>query len=359
LVNKTRTFKIARLKIKDHIRKALEKELPFVAYRKPNSDTVVGFFQKSNTLYYSKKYEESGFIFAPFDDDSLSVLIPENDSEIVNERWSFQKGLDKKTAYESSLEAKEYHVDLVEKTIREIENTDARKIVISRKEELQTTDVDCLDIFLKLLNIYDAAMVYLWYHPKVGMWLGATPETLLKTNDCRFSTMSLAATRPYSDTLNILWNAKELEEQSLVTEFIVFQLTPVVESIKVHERETVQAGNVVHLKTMISGEYNNENYGLRTLLKALHPTPAVCGMPRKEAKEFILSREGYDRRFYTGFLGEINYNNFTDLFVNLRCMEVESKSLSLYVGGGITQESIPEKEWEETTLKTNTLKRVL
>ena len=90
----------------------------------------------------------------------------------------------------------------------------------------------------------------------------------------------------------------------------------------------------------------------------MHPTPAVCGFPKKESKDFILKNERYDRAFYTGFLGELNMST-SELYVNLRCMEIEKESIHIYVGGGITKESDPEKEWNETVAKSKTIKGVL
>jgi isochorismate synthase len=95
------------------------------------------------------------------------------------------------------------------------------------------------------------------------------------------------------------------------------------------------------------------------VIQLLHPTPAVCGLPKEQSKAFILENENYDRTFYTGFLGELNMENKTDLFVNLRCMEICESQANLFMGCGITKDSIPEKEWEESINKSFTMKRVL
>ena len=106
----------------------------------------------------------------------------------------------------------------------------------------------------------------------------------------------------------------------------------------------------------------NEN-GLYSLVDLLHPTPAVCGLPKEAAKQFILENENYNRSYYTGFLGELNMGlqnkNDSHLFVNLRCMEIEKNEAYIYVGGGITKESNPEEEWEETVAKSNIMLKVL
>jgi isochorismate synthase len=73
------------------------------------------------------------------------------------------------------------------------------------------------------------------------------------------------------------------------------------------------------------------------VISVLHPTPAVCGLPKQEAKDFILENEGYDRKYYTGFLGELNKEAFnketlkSDLYVNLRCMKIKDNQAHLYV----------------------------
>ena len=119
--------------------------------------------------------------------------------------------------------------------------------------------------------------------------------------------------------------------------------------------ETVTAGNIAHLKTTFNIQTNKTPVELANLL---HPTPAVCGLPEKTAKDFILKNEGHSREFYTGFLGIIN-DRSCSLFVNLRCMQLFKNENWLYVGGGITSLSNADKEWRETELKAQTLLNIL
>ena len=82
-------------------------------------------------------------------------------------------------------------------------------------------------------------------------------------------------------------------------------------------------------------------------------------------KEIIIKNEGYNREFYSGFLGEINKDfennedNKSDIFVNLRCMELEKEIANLFIGGGITKDSVPENEFIETINKSKTIKKIL
>ena len=114
---------------------------------------------------------------------------------------------------------------------------------------------------------------------------------------------------------------------------------------------------MLHLKADIIGVIGD--FELKKLLDTLHPTPAVCGLPKESSKSFILANENYDRTYYTGFLGEINVDLETALYVNLRCVEIVGTTAIIYVGGGITLESIPENEWSETSNKTFTIKSIL
>lgn len=355
----------------DKILNSYKRKLPFAVYRKPNTDVISGFFQQNDTLFCTENYTESGFVFAPFDDKNDAILIPENQSEFLEEKVQFSTNSHNTIDFVNDETSKEYHIDLVKKAIENIQNNQFEKVVVSRKESIQLKNVNLLKTYQKLLQKYTNAFVYVWYHPKVGLWLGATPETLLNISDNSFETMSLAGTQIYQGTENVVWKHKEIQEQQLVTAFIKKQLSTITSALKIDKTETVKAGNLLHLKTKVSGKLKTQNSKLKTLIKALHPTPAVCGLPREITKAFILKNENYERAFYTGFLGELNVGSTkyevqstkcevrsSLLFVNLRCMKIENNTAQIYVGGGITKNSNAEKEWEETVAKSKVMKSV-
>jgi isochorismate synthase len=95
------------------------------------------------------------------------------------------------------------------------------------------------------------------------------------------------------------------------------------------------------------------------MLDLLHPTSAVCGMPKTRSQEFLKKQESFQRELFSGYLGPVNMNDETHLFVNLRCMQIQPQHAILYAGAGVTEDSIPEKEWIETQLKCDTLLDVL
>ena len=90
----------------------------------------------------------------------------------------------------------------------------------------------------------------------------------------------------------------------------------------------------------------------------LHPTPAISGYPTKKSIKLIEENEPHKRSLYCGFLGEL-FDESVNLFVNLRCMKIDRENLHLFVGGGITDLSIPEDEWEETQIKSETLLSII
>lgn len=332
--------------------------LPFVIYKKPDTNTITGLFQQNDSLFVATNFTEKGFVLASFDESQI-VLIPENHSEKMSVFFQKKKIIvsEKENGLTNVLDKNNFK-NLVTKGIQAIENSEFKKVVLSRKETVDLVHFDLISTFEKLVQLYPTTFVYCFYHPKVGIWLGATPEQLLKANDGVFKTIALAGTQKDSGSHEVVWPKKEQEEQQFVTDYIVEKMKNIASEVLVSKPYSLKAGSVWHIKTDISGALNS-NSSLRKVIQLLHPTPAVCGLPKDKSKDFILENENYDRTFYTGFLGELNMKNKTDLFVNLRCMEICGSKAHLFMGCGITKDSIPEKEWEESCNKSMTMKKIL
>ena len=173
----------------------------------------------------------------------------------------------------------------------------------------------------------------------------------------KLTTYSLAGTKVIDDATD--WHAKELEEQKIVTDFIRKKLSKTIkDEITIKGPVTHDAGRVKHLLSVFSIKHNGKSIW-KQVAKALHPTPAVGGMPQRKAVDFILHEESFDREFYAGYLGPVNYNTKTDLFVNLRCMQVTDEQLIFYAGCGVTADSNAEKEWQESERKIDVLRGLL
>ena len=329
----------------------LSKQTPFVCYVKPNENVWNLLAQQTDEII--DFVGQAGFIFMPFH-EGKKVVIPFQGNSYSQGNFenfetksveSFTSGYDQKATFEN----------LVSDGIAVIQKGDFDKVVLSRKIVLKE-QIAIVDSFENLISTYPTAFRYLFFHPKIGLWMGATPEQLVKINQNQFETVALAGTQLYSE--NVIWATKEIEEQQFVTDYIVGKVKDKVTELMVTDAKTVKAGNLVHLKSFISGELTAD-FQANDLINALHPTPAVCGLPKEKAIDFILKNEGYNRKYYAGFLGEYNKDNQTDLFVNLRCLEVENDVVNIYVGCGITKDSNPEKEFIETENKSMTMRNVL
>lgn len=352
------------IEIENYLNSHLAESLPFVLYAKPNSDAIVGFFQQDYHVYQTNDYLDKGFVFAPFDGEE-NVFFPVENCEVVIDSLTNLEvtfGL-----YEDDFpsdETKNFHINLVDKGIAAIQSGQLKKVVLSRKETIAIPNIDFMLMYKRLLKAYPTAFRYLFFHPQIGFWMGATPEQLVKQKQQSVYTVALAGTQVKANIKEVVWEEKEKEEQKIVTDFILSSLKPLTSEIKYSEPYTVQAGSLFHIKTDIEATLNQPE-DFVAVLKALHPTPALCGMPKQEAKDFISKNEGYDREFYSGFLGELHYNAQTktvqesDLFVNLRCMQLGFNQVHLYLGGGITASSNPEMEFLETVNKSKTIKKVL
>ena len=343
--------------LEEKANKHYNRHLPLVLYRKPEASEVRAIFQKDDQLRYITDYKEAGFVFAPFDTAAKSILLVPD--EVVNcEYHGLPRADFRHKLLPSTENDKSKHLGLVEKGLDQIRKGPLRKVVLSRKVDIKGGH-NPFELFRALLSLYPKTLCYLWYHPKVGLWLGATPETLLIIENNALTTMALAGTQKVRDGVAPDWGNKEKQEQAMVTEYITAALNKKIDNIETSEPISVKAGNLWHLKTTISGTLKTPL--LKTIIKVLHPTPAVCGLPLQEALACINSHEGYDREYYTGFLGELNLEGRKDahFFVNLRCLQMKQDIATIYVGGGITLDSKPEQEWQETVDKTATMVRVL
>ena len=256
--------------------------------------------------------------------------------------------------------------NLVQLGVNSIEAGQFEKVVLSRAKANELPEnFDVMDTYIRLQDKYQHAFVSLVSIPEIGTWMGASPEILVQVNKNRiFKTVALAGTQAINPGINpakALWQQKEIEEQSMVERYIL----NCFKSIRLREYQelgprTVVAGNLMHLRTDFTVDMNQVPFpALGTqMLKLLHPTSAVCGMPKEAATAFILQHEGYDRAYFSGYLGPVNIDGESNIYVNLRCMQLLEQVALTYAGAGITAESEPEKEWLETRIKMDTIRQV-
>ncbi|MCU0391705.1 MAG: chorismate-binding protein, partial [Thermoflexibacter sp.] len=232
----------------------------------------------------------------------------------------------------------------VRQAVQEIAQGTFRKVVLSRNKQVALpNDFELIATFKKLCHLHPHALVSIISSSYTGTWIGATPEILVSVDTRKvFRTMALAGTQPKGAITNLseaMWTQKEIEEQALVSRYIINCL----KKIRVREFEevgpkTVASGNLLHLRTDFEIDMTEINFPQlgTVMLELLHPTSAVCGMPKDNALQFILDNEKYNRELYSGYLGEVNIAGASNLFVNLRCMQVFDRKAILYAGAGIT-----------------------
>ena len=334
--------------------------MPFVLYSLPNSTELTIVLQKNDVLYNTASYTEGCFVFAPFDCHEKAFCIPLEKSEFFETEFPLNVIDKNEIIINEHLQTKEAYCEQVKGAISVIKSRNASKIVLSRKKEIDLKQFDISILIKRVLNLYPTAFRYVWYQPATGLWCGASPEVLLQTEGVSFATMALAGTQKIKKDTAPHWNFKELNEQKIVVDAIATSLQKVTSAVRISKTYNYQAASLVHLRTDITGILKKGKKNLSMITSVLHPTPAVCGTPQDYAKSYILDNEDYNREFYTGFLGPMcEKDACSKLFVNLRCMKIDVNSATLFVGGGITIDSEPESEWEETQHKLQTMLQVI
>ncbi len=340
----------------------------FAMYRLPEGNHYVYMAQSVGQPEALRSVTEingkSGFVMAPFvptEQCSVWLMHPDivEEYEIRSEETFFEESASapintaEQEAYAKSFAL--FHAQTVSGRFG--------KLVLSRSTTgVYPADTTPEQLFLKACRIYPHQMIALVSMPNVGSWLMATPEVLLESNGHEWQTMALAGTVPRdTSTLNgkdVEWSKKDKTEQSYVSTYIRDLLSKHADEVETHGPYTTMAAHLLHLRTDFRFRLLRPDC-LGNLLSDLYPTPAVCGIPKEEAREWILKYEEIDRRYYSGFCGPIHPTGETHLYVSLRCMELRPDMPILYAGSGILPESTMEQEWEETEAKLQTMRRLL
>lgn len=253
---------------------------------------------------------------------------------------------------------REEHIQLVKNLQKEMASGGLLKAIASRAKKIEMpAHFHPAHFFKAMCERYEDAYVYLLAHQEAGIWAGSSPELLLKQEGELIETLSLAGTLPNDEGAS--FGPKELEEQQIVTDSILQTLAACgVITEKPGPPQVKKLRHISHLYTRLFGKTIGGAMNATRLAAALHPTPAVGGFPKEKALQVINQYENYDRAYYAGYIG-ITGPERSLFFVNLRCMQLAPPHILLYAGGGITALSQPEKEWEETEWKMQTLEHLI
>jgi isochorismate synthase len=355
----------------------IAKNLPFVTFRLPQQEHSTTYIQTTpgNVEWNSIQdiSGETGFIMAPFDTRNGHRYILVKPDFVINAADISRETLKRVELLESRpqpewnggtpvVTEREVYMEQVDAIKSSIATGSFQKAVLSRIRVVEGSHMELVPkLYQSISKRHPNALSYLFKSDE-HFWLGASPEPLLRLRDGKVSTVSLAGTRPYAEKHMDInrWTAKEVLEQEYVTRYIHDVLRAFdVKDYRVSSSYIKKAGNLLHLRTDFTLDFARLNGRLWEFVDAMHPTPAVAGQPKEDAINFIKQLEPHDRDYYTGFLGPTSSHGETDLFVNLRCMKVTPDYISLYIGGGITLESDPAEEWNETRLKALSLLKIM
>lgn len=356
----------------------------FAMYRLPYAETYTKVTQEEEELVelydYSALSGCRGFCIAPFaisPNCPVLVIRPERVEEdriIRIEKDGLlveQKQKHALSSLQSAHQRKSY-AQTFERFHSALIQGQFRKLVLARcaEEEIET-DNSLEDLFFCACNLYPRMFVALVSSEKSGTWLAATPEILLEGSSRYWHTVALAGTMrleghqlsfdtPENDSgkVEITWSTKNIQEQHYVATYIKDCLTKFTDDITEEGPMTVRAGNLVHLRSDFRFSLM-PHVNIGELIESLHPTPAVCGLPKDKAYRFIQENESSPRRYYSGFMGPLGINGSTHLYVSLRCMRIEDAKCSLYAGGGLLKDSVEEQEWNETEAKLETMRKCI
>lgn len=332
------------------------KRYPFAIWSLPGSTTWKGIRQLDHVVKPEFDLDSKGFLIAPFDKDKGQKFIRcdqeiqtieelEELTSIPTRSFGNGKGDPIQISYDNYIKSCQSIID-------SLKRGEAAKVVLSRVKTI-SFNIKPILFFNKLMESYPNAMVFMYSFGN-EIWIGASPETLFKGDLTSFSTMALAGSMPVNKDPK--WTDKEIQEHAYVENYIEAILKGKELNYVKEGPSTVQAGPVLHLKSEYKGKI--EAMEIKPLINALHPTPAVCGIPLEKALDLIKQNEKHDRMDYTGFFGPIA-NNELNLFVNLRSAMILGDKLHLFLGGGITKDSDPDQEWKETEWKAKTLLSIL
>lgn len=266
------------------------------------------------------------------------------------------------------------HRKEVESIISELNGCQNKKTIACRRI-CKVNNLDIRKSFFSLSEALPSAFLFLFVSPKSGCWMGASPELLLKSQHNQILTYALAGTRSVLshldndmnnkyeiDSANNSWDEKNLKEHQIVAQYIKEKFIKWGLRPSFSDLSTRKAGNVEHLFQTIYSESDvlkRDNFSLANFLSDFSPTPALCGMPKDESTERIARLEGFDREYYGGFCGVFESIDNFSFYVILRSLKFNKSQWCFYSGGGITANSDPDKEWNETELKLNSIAKWL
>jgi len=267
----------------------------------------------------------------------------------------------------------EHYMHAVERAVSRIQAGDLQKVVLSRSLLISLARPIDLEALLTRIAEQNPGK-YIFRCDVAGLeqpartLIGASPELLVSKQGSNVVSHPLAGSSPrYADAAEdrasaarLLQSEKNLREHALVVEAVADALTPHCRELHVPSAPAlVSTKTMWHLGTRVTGELCDPEMSSLLLALALHPTPAVCGVPAHKAHEYIRTLEGFDRDYFAGCVGYCDAHGNGEWAVTIRCAEITEHSARVYAGAGIVADSKSHDELAETSAKLRTMLQAL
>ena len=240
-----------------------------------------------------------------------------------------------------------------------IANDGLQKVVLAQALTVATENaIDPAAVLDRLADSYPDCFRFLFEAETGGTFLGAPPERLVTLSEDTLDTEALAGSIGRGETVEedewlasqLRESAKNNHEHDIVVDAVLDQLTPLTADITTGARVVRKLSNVQHLQTPIRGRVDGDPHVL-DLVEALHPTPAVGGLPPAAALRTIRETEVFDRGWYAAPVGWFDAAGDGTFAVAIRSALTREQTATLFAGAGIVEDSDPDEEWDELQLK--------
>ncbi|MEA5413988.1 isochorismate synthase [Synechococcus sp. BA-132 BA5] len=248
----------------------------------------------------------------------------------------------------------------LDRALELVERGELQKLVLAVRQQLVLdAPLDPLRLLAHLRHSQPGSCRFLWQQSEREALVGASPERLLTLRQGQLRSDALAGTAPLGEPADdLLQSRKDRHEHELVVETITAVLQKAgLEPRRPRRPRLARHGSLVHLHTPITASLRGQ--APLTLAEALHPTPAVAGLPRREAMAWLRSLEPFERGHYAAPIGWIDTEGDTDLRVAIRSGTLRGRQLELTAGAGLVRGSQPERELQEVALKLGVLQQQL
>lgn len=226
------------------------------------------------------------------------------------------------------------------------------KVVLARHSFFSIEPFFSIQDALNTLHQLKGSLFAFQISPDI-VFFGLTPEHLYYRLSGKLQTEAVAGTRKRGQdqqedqklALDLLSSEKDLQEFSYVSNFLKKRLFSLTKNVQYTQLGIKKTPNVQHLHQVFCGKLK-ERINDHDLIKALHPTPAMCGTPQLEAKQWIKKYETFDRGLYASPIGWISKQK-SEFIIGIRSCLIKENIVNLFAGLGIVKGSNPLLEWQE------------